>query len=117
MIENILDEGMLKEYCSMISASVFLNTVDLFNTTYVEYLQELLSAKENNDFENFVAQGHKLKGASASIGLSRIRDLAEKIQHLDKANWQEEGKILLDSINEHIQDDITVLVEYLEKLS
>lgn len=37
---------------------------------------------ETEDLKQLSAQGHFLKGSSATLGLSKVKDSCEKIQHL-----------------------------------
>lgn len=43
---------------------------------------ELTQGSENKNFETLSSLGHYLKGSSATLGLTKVKDSCEKIQHL-----------------------------------
>ncbi|KAL2056792.1 hypothetical protein ABVK25_003187 [Lepraria finkii] len=43
--------------------------------------KEMDSALENNDLVTLSSRGHFLKGSSATLGLTKVKDSCEKIQH------------------------------------
>lgn len=47
-------------------------------------IKQMKSSIESNDLEKLSSLGHYLKGSSATIGLTRIKDACEAIQNLGK---------------------------------
>ncbi|KAE9965330.1 hypothetical protein BLS_002500 [Venturia inaequalis] len=59
------------------SRSIVFDFFDQAETTFVK-MDDFLKAK---DLEQLSALGHFLKGSSATLGLTKVKDSCEKIQH------------------------------------
>jgi len=77
----------------------------------------VLSYRKEKDLETLSSLGHFLKGSSATLGLTKVKDSCEKIQHFgqkrDEAGENEEPDedVCLEKIGETLT---AVKEEYLE---
>lgn len=74
------DHQLIEEYVQMIGADALLMNVELFSQSMPDYLLELKSAIEMKQLEEVGAIGHKIKGASASLGLRTLQKIAKQVQ-------------------------------------
>ena len=84
---TLFNEEMLKEFLSFLPLSVMLDNVALFEQLMPEYLTVLESHMVAKNEKGIVEKAHKIKSASASIGLLRIQELAQKMQSPDLPAW------------------------------
>ncbi|MCL1144942.1 Hpt domain-containing protein [Shewanella sp. 10N.261.52.F9] len=113
-LESILDLNTLEQYCSAIGAGTLLKSVVLFEQLMPEYVGNLVSAYEANDKDTLCSEAHKFKGAAGSVGLKRIQQYAQLLQHGEEAAWNAGHKEWLDQIAEFAAKDLQQLKEYLE---
>ncbi|GGB75606.1 Hpt domain-containing protein [Shewanella inventionis] len=113
-LDSILDLNTLEQYISAIGAGTLLKSVVLFEQLMPEYVSSLVKADDASDKETLCAEAHKFKGAAGSVGLKRIQQFAQLLQHSEEANWDDEHKTWLNQIVEHAAKDLQQLKEYLE---
>ncbi|WP_299802098.1 Hpt domain-containing protein [uncultured Shewanella sp.] len=113
-LESILDLNTLEQYCSAIGAGTLLKSVVLFEQLMPEYVGNLVSAQQANDKDTLCSEAHKFKGAAGSVGLKRIQQYAQLLQHGEQATWEQEHAAWLNEIVEYASKDLQQLKEYLE---
>jgi len=113
-LESILDLNTLEQYCSAIGAGTLLKSVVLFEGLMPEYIGNLVDAHQANDKDTLCSEAHKFKGAAGSVGLKRIQQFAQLLQHGEEAAWAEQHTVWLNEIVNHGADDLQRLKQYLE---
>ncbi|MCL1123123.1 Hpt domain-containing protein [Shewanella surugensis] len=113
-LESILDLNTLEQYCQAIGAATLLKSVVLFEQLMPEYVGNLVSADKANDKATLCSEAHKFKGAAGSVGLKRIQQYAQQLQHGEEAVWATGHSAWLQAIVTHAQDDLAKLKEHLE---
>ncbi|WOT04355.1 Hpt domain-containing protein [Shewanella youngdeokensis] len=113
-LESILDLNTLEQYCSAIGAGTLLKSVVLFEQLMPEYVGNLVNAYEAKDKETLCSEAHKFKGAAGSVGLKRIQQFAQLIQHGEVASWEAEHPTWVNEIVNHGSSDLHALKQYLE---
>ncbi len=113
-LESILDLNTLEQYCSAIGAGTLLKSVVLFEQLMPEYVGNLVNAKESQDKETLCSEAHKFKGAAGSVGLKRIQQYAQLLQHGEAPEWSENHATWLQVIVDNATQDLTELKHYLE---
>jgi HPt (histidine-containing phosphotransfer) domain-containing protein len=69
--------------------------VDLYFADVVTQLTRLREALESDDYDGVAAAAHRVKGASLSIGASRVASLASEVEEAGKArNLDGVGEVL-----------------------
>ncbi|GLS82493.1 Hpt domain-containing protein [Paraferrimonas haliotis] len=116
-IEDILDLTTLDQYISAIGAATLLKSVELFQELLPEYLDNLKAAYQNGDKKALCEEAHKYKGAAGSIGLKRIQQLAQALQHGEEPIWQSAHPQWLADIVSMTAKDLEHLIEYLRSKS
>ncbi|ODQ68390.1 histidine-phosphotransfer domain, HPT domain-containing protein [Nadsonia fulvescens var. elongata DSM 6958] len=101
------------------SKSIVENFYEQAESTFVE----METALENRDLNQLSSLGHFLKGSSAALGLTKVQNSCEKIQHLG-ANMDESGtmemnnnELCLEKIQttiEAVKEDYAISRSYLE---
>lgn len=94
-VDFSLDFVMLNELIQMLGTQFVRDSLQLFKREMPQYLTDLQQAfeqyQQNADDANQVAScAHKIKGAAASIGLKKIREIAENAQDNTSSDWQEQ---------------------------
>ncbi|UJL42825.1 Hpt domain-containing protein [Shewanella vesiculosa] len=112
-LDSILDLNTLEQYISAIGAGTLLKSVVLFEQLMPEYISSLVKAGDANK-DTLCAEAHKFKGAAGSVGLKRIQQFSQLLQHGEEAKWETEHKVWLAAIVEHAAKDLQQLKVYLE---
>ncbi|AXQ13197.1 MULTISPECIES: Hpt domain-containing protein [Shewanella] len=113
-LDTILDLNTLEQYCSAIGAGTLLKSVVLFEQLLPEYVANLQKAEAAGDKDTLCAEAHKFKGAAGSVGLKRIQQTAQQLQHGEEAEWEAGHKEWLTIIVEHAGEDLQQLKSFLE---
>ena len=113
-LDTILDLNTLEQYISAIGAGTLLKSVVLFEQLMPEYLGSLVKAGDDNDKEILCSEAHKFKGAAGSVGLKRIQQYAQRLQHGEDASWENESTSWLAEIVKYAEADLQVLKAFLE---
>ncbi len=111
---QILDLDILTQYTQAIGGQVLLGSVDLFAQEYPKYVATLVGHHDDGDLEAVAAQAHKMKGAAGAIGLARLGQWAQLIQHREQEGWLQQYPQVIALISQHYQSDIAQLRKYLE---
>ncbi|MBT1444484.1 Hpt domain-containing protein [Shewanella sp. JM162201] len=113
-LDSILDLNTLEQYVSAIGAATLLKSVVLFEQLMPEYVGNLVKAKEAGDKDTLCSEAHKFKGAAGSVGLKRIQQYAQLLQHGGEAGWEEGHQEWLNMIATHAFDDLAALKAFLQ---
>ena len=113
-LDAILDLNTLEQYISAIGAGTLLKSVVLFEQLMPEYVGSLVKAHDAGDKETLCSEAHKFKGAAGSVGLKRIQQFAQLLQHGEEAKWDAEHAVWLAGIVEHAERDLQQLKLFLE---
>ncbi|MDC9503008.1 MULTISPECIES: aerobic respiration two-component sensor histidine kinase ArcB [unclassified Pseudoalteromonas] len=101
---GVLDVETIEDFVNSMGLEVFKRSSGLFEKLNPQYQQELQSALNENDREEYKSVAHKLKGAAGSVGLNDVQLHAKKMEHgaLDESDevLKEWLGILADKINE-----------------
>lgn len=113
-LDEILDLNTLEQYCSAIGAGTLLKSVVLFEQLMPEYVGNLVKAKEAGDKDTLCSEAHKFKGAAGSVGLKRIQQYAQLLQHGDEPAWAADHSEWLNAIATNAFDDLAALKSFLQ---
>ncbi|MCL2917476.1 Hpt domain-containing protein [Shewanella litorisediminis] len=113
-LDEILDLNTLEQYCSAIGAGTLLKSVVLFEQLMPEYVGNLVKAQEAGDKDTLCSEAHKFKGAAGSVGLKRIQQYAQLLQHGNDEGWEAGHVEWLDVIATHAFDDLAALKSFLQ---
>lgn len=113
-LDAILDLNTLEQYISAIGAGTLLKSVVLFEQLMPEYVGGLVQASNANDKDTLCSEAHKFKGAAGSVGLKRIQQFAQLLQHGEESKWEVEHQAWLAQIVEHAEADLQQLKLFLE---
>ena len=79
---GVLDVETIEDFVNSMGLEVFKRSSGLFEKLNPQYQQELQSALNENDREEYKSVAHKLKGAAGSVGLNDVQLHAKKMEHL-----------------------------------
>uniref|UniRef100_A0A060TFA7 ARAD1D14080p n=1 Tax=Blastobotrys adeninivorans TaxID=409370 RepID=A0A060TFA7_BLAAD len=87
------------------SAGIVANYFEQAESTF----EEMDNALATKDLKQLSSLGHFLKGSSAALGLTKIQNSCEKIQHLgnnldETGNFSQEDSVCLDRIKAALSD-------------
>jgi len=112
---EVLDRDFLNQYLETVGVAVMQQSVGLFEQLmpgYLALLERHLAEQENGAV---VEEAHKIKGAAASIGLKRIRQLAQQAQSPELPGWQEQIHGWVAAIHDGYQGDVEQLKQWLQQ--
>ncbi|MGR3807523.1 two-component system, OmpR family, aerobic respiration control sensor histidine kinase ArcB [Pasteurella testudinis DSM 23072] len=112
------DYPMLDELIELMGKEKVMKSAVLFEQLMPGYLEELIrhyqAYQQDHSLKSAVAEeAHKIKGAAASVGLNRIRDIAELAQHEDSAQWEKQIAFWVEVIQEEWQDAVKALKKWI----
>ncbi|MGC7590918.1 ATP-binding protein [Bisgaard Taxon 46] len=118
--ESVFDMAMLNELIDMLSVKFVKNNVQLFEQKMPEYMSELLNTYQAylSDFtqkERVLSAAHKMKGATASIGLKRIQQIAAQAQNPEQEDWENNIGDWISQIEHVWSQDVAELQTWLER--
>lgn len=113
-LETILDLNTLEQYCSAIGAGTLLKSVVLFEQLMPEYVGNLVKANEAADKDTLCSEAHKFKGAAGTVGLKRIQQIVQLLQHGEEARWEVEHATWVAQIVEFASADLQQLKQFLQ---
>lgn len=114
------DLNLIDELIEMLGVQFYLDNLDLFIKTMPNYWQECQKSYQDylltGESKALTEIAHKIKGAAASLGLTRIQHLAQLAQNAQHSEWQAEIATWLEQINQYWQADTQVLHHYVSQL-
>lgn len=112
-LDQVLELDILEQYTQAIGGQALMGSVDLFAQQFPQYLAELTSAFDAQDYKLTAEHGHKMKGAAGAIGLARLSQWAQMLQNRDNEQWLEEAPQIIDYLSTQYRGDIEKLRMYL----
>ena len=94
-----LDRAAFDELVDAIGAEDVRATLDVFFAETVERLALLRQLSCEADRPRIKDEAHTLKGASASLGLCQLSQLAQTLEHSAHAITPQEYRVLVDRLN------------------
>ncbi len=113
--QGCLDLEFLNDYAETVGKELLLSSVELFEQAMPAYMAVLESNLMAKHQDGIVSEGHKIKGALGSIGLKRMRDLAQQIQSPDLPAWWENVPDWVDKLKHEYPKDLAQLRQWLEQ--
>lgn len=108
--EDVLDFEMLALLDETLGFAMLSDSIDIFESSVHEYLDSLQTAIAAKAQEDACGHAHKIKGAASSIGLKRVRMIANTIQNADQhPAWWENVEEWVESLNQAIDRDCNAL--------
>jgi two-component system aerobic respiration control sensor histidine kinase ArcB len=113
--ESLLDTQMLTDFLAAVDKPILLSSVALFEKLMPDYLAILESNLIARDQAGIVSEAHKIKGAAGSIGLKRLRELAQKAQSPDLPAWWDNIDDWVEKLKREYPANVEHLYEWIEQ--
>ncbi|WP_286938788.1 MULTISPECIES: aerobic respiration two-component sensor histidine kinase ArcB [unclassified Pseudoalteromonas] len=113
---GVLDVETIEDFVNSMGLEVFKRSSGLFEKLNPQYQQELQSALNENDREEYKSVAHKLKGAAGSVGLNDVQLHAKKMEHGALDESDEVLKEWLDTLADKINEGQIALHSFLQLL-
>ena len=113
---GVLDVETIEDFVNSMELEVFKRSSGLFEKLNPQYQQELQSALNENDREEYKSVAHKLKGAAGSVGLNDVQLHAKKMEHGALDESDEVLKEWLDTLADKINEGQIALHSFLQLL-
>jgi len=113
---GVLDVETIEDFVNSMGLEVFKRSSGLFEKLNPQYQQELQSALNENDREEYKSVAHKLKGAAGSVGLNNVQLHAKKMEHGALDESDEVLKEWLDTLADKINEGQIALHSFLQLL-
>ena len=113
---GVLDVETIEDFVNSMGLEVFKRSSGLFEKLNPQYQQELQSALNENDREEYKSVAHKLKGAAGSVGLNDVQLHAKKMEHGALDESDEALKEWLDTLADKINEGQIALHSFLQLL-
>ena len=107
--QALLDIPMLEQYMDLVGPKLITDGLAMFEKMMPGYLSVLDSNMTARDQKGVVEEGHKIKGASGSIGLRHLQQVAQQIQSPDLPAWSENVGEWIEELKQEWQHDVDVL--------
>ena len=110
---KIVDINFLKEFAD--SKEEMLDIFQIFIRSTDGSISDLEKAIEQQNHEKWIETAHKLKGSSAMIGATQLRDASSFAQRMPKTTHElyvqklSEIKILLDETKAELKKEIEII--------
>ncbi|UDW84778.1 response regulator [Pasteurella canis] len=121
VIASHFDMKILNELLEMLGVNFAQNNLLLFKATMPDYIRELLQAfsayqKDSTKKAEVLAVAHKIKGATASVGLKRLQQIAARAQDPMHEEWTLEIEEWVEQLSTLWLSDVEELEQYLSYL-
>lgn len=115
----LFDLALIDELNAMLGTEFLHNNLSLFQQSMPTYLQELENVYQQYlhnqaDKKQVTNTAHKIKGATASIGLKRLQEIAQLAQQDESEQWEHHIQDWIDSLQKHWQRDCEMLHQYFD---
>ena len=77
--------------------------VEIFKADFPERIERISRAIKEKDFKALNETVHSLRGSSGNLGLTRVYELALKLEHMGKAKNIEDADKTLDELKEKLE--------------
>lgn len=111
--QQILDVDTLNDYIHSLGKDAMKRSAQLFAQLLPGYMHKLTEAVIQQQEKDFQDAAHKLKGASASVGLLWVQQQAKRMEQ-EQINWQGLERQLVD-FQLKTEQHLTALSDYIEK--
>ncbi len=110
---SLLDTAMLAQYMELIGPTLMYQSLTLFEREMPGYLALLEASMTARDRSSITNEAHKIKGATGSIGLLRLQQLAQKIQTPSLPAWWDNVQGWVDELKQEWRVDVKLLREWI----
>ena len=100
------------------NAELLKKLLEKYYDTYVEYFEQIRQSYEQQQYRQVSEMAHKIKGASRSLGINRVGDMAEQLELSLKEGIIKEGvdyPKLLNQLQAALSDTMAELAEFFHK--
>ncbi len=108
-----LDLEMLNQYIELVGPKLIEDSLDVFEKMMPGYLAILNSNMVAKDRKGIAEEGHKIKGAAGSVGLIRLRQVAQQIQSPELPAWDDNVQEWVDELNHDWESQVGILRNWL----
>ncbi|WP_425313273.1 aerobic respiration two-component sensor histidine kinase ArcB [Morganella morganii] len=108
-----LDLEMLNQYIELVGPKLIADSLDVFEKMMPGYLAILNSNMVAKDRKGIAEEGHKIKGAAGSVGLIRLRQVAQQIQSPELPAWDDNVQEWVDELNHDWESQVGILRNWL----
>lgn len=113
--EALLDIPMLEQYLELVGPKLITDGLAVFEKMMPGYVSVLESNLTAQDKKGIVEEGHKIKGAAGSVGLSHLQQLGQQIQSPDLPAWEDNVGEWIEEMKEEWRHDVEVLKAWVAK--
>ncbi|EKT7024888.1 aerobic respiration two-component sensor histidine kinase ArcB [Escherichia coli] len=113
--EALLDIPMLEQYLELVGPKLITDGLAVFEKMMPGYVNVLESNLTAQDKKGIVEEGHKIKGAAGSVGLSHLQQLGQQIQSPDLPAWEDNVGEWIEEMKEEWRHDVEVLKAWVAK--
>ncbi|MBB7461510.1 aerobic respiration two-component sensor histidine kinase ArcB [Escherichia coli] len=113
--EALLDIPMLEQYLELVGPKLITDGLAVFERMMPGYVSVLESNLTAQDKKGIVEEGHKIKGAAGSVGLSHLQQLGQQIQSPDLPAWEDNVGEWIEEMKEEWRHDVEVLKAWVAK--
>lgn len=113
--DGVLDLSVLEQYLEVVGSTVIRDGIAMFSKMMPEYLALLKANLTARDQAGIAEEGHKIKGAAGSVGLCRLRQLAQQIQEPELPAWWDNVAEWIEELACNWQKDVQVLGSWLSE--
>jgi HPt (histidine-containing phosphotransfer) domain-containing protein len=93
-----IDRAILAETAGVLADKLLPELIRLYLEDATMLLTKIQGGLQNQDLDQSVQAAHRLKGNSASMGITTMADLARKVEMAAKQNMADEATILSDQL-------------------
>lgn len=112
---EILDIAMLTQFMEAVDKNTLLTSIELFENIMPDYVASLQSYLDARSQEDIVSEAHKIKGAAGSVGLKRVREIAQLAQSPELPNWWDNIDNWVEQLKTDYPQDLTTLYDWVDK--
>ncbi len=109
----LLDTAMLNQYMELIGPELMYQSLALFEQAMPGYLAILSSNMTARDQKGITNEAHKIKGATGSIGLRHLQQLAQQIQTPSLPAWWDNVQDWIDELKLEWLVEVQLLREWI----
>ncbi|ACS87389.1 aerobic respiration two-component sensor histidine kinase ArcB [Musicola paradisiaca] len=112
---RVLDVSMLEQYLDLVGPSLIHQSLAMFEQMMPGYLAVLDSNMTARDQKGIADEGHKIKGAAGSVGLTHLQQVAQQIQTTTLPAWWDNVQEWIDELKHDWQQDVQVLKDWVAR--
>lgn len=108
----LLDVPMLEQYIELVGPTLIHQSLAMFEQMMPGYLAVLDSNMMARDQKGIAEEGHKIKGAAGSVGLTHLQQIAKQIQSPELPAWWDNVQEWIDELKLEWRKDVEVLRQW-----